>query len=33
MPFAATWMNIKMIILNEVSQKKTNTVEYLINLL
>ena len=24
MPFAATWMNLEMIILSEVSQTKTN---------
>ena len=26
MPFAATWMDLEMIILNEVSQTKTNTI-------
>ena len=26
MPFAATWMNLEMIILNEVSQIKTNII-------
>ena len=26
MPFAATWMDIEMIILSEVSQKNTNTI-------
>ena len=26
MPFAATWMDLEMIILSEVSQKKTNTI-------
>ena len=25
MPFAATWMNLKIVIINEVRQKKTNT--------
>ena len=28
MPFAATWMDLEIIILSEVSQKKTNTVWY-----
>ena len=26
MPFAATWMDLEIIILSEVSQKKTNTI-------
>ena len=26
MPFAATWMNLKMIMLSEISQKKTNII-------
>ena len=26
MPFAATWMDLEIIILNEVSQTKTNTI-------
>ena len=26
MPFAATWMQLEIIILSEVSQKKTNTI-------
>ena len=26
MPFAATWMQLELIILSEVSQKKTNTI-------
>ena len=26
MPFAATWMELETLILNEVSQKKTNTI-------
>jgi hypothetical protein len=26
MPFAATWMQLEMIILNEVRNKKTNTI-------
>ena len=26
MPFAATWMDLQIIILSEVSQRKTNTV-------
>ena len=30
MPFAATWMDLEIIILNEVSQTKTNTVISLI---
>ena len=28
MPFAATWMDIKIIIPNEVRQRKTNTIRY-----
>ena len=28
MPFAATWMDLEMIILSEVSQTKTNTICY-----
>ena len=28
MPFAATWMQLELIILSEVSQKKTNTIWY-----
>ena len=26
MPFAATWLDLEMIILSEVSQKETNTI-------
>ena len=26
MPFAATWMDLKIITLNEVSQRKANTI-------
>ena len=26
MPFAATWMQVEIIILSEVSQRKTNTI-------
>ena len=26
LPFGATWMELEIIILNEVSQKKTNTI-------
>ena len=26
MPFAATWMDLEMIILSEVRQRKTNTI-------
>ena len=29
MTFAATWMNLEMIILSEVSQKKKNTIYHL----
>ena len=28
MPFAATWMKLEIIILSEVSQTKTNTIQY-----
>ena len=28
MPFAATWMDLKIITLSEVSQRKTNTMCY-----
>ena len=28
MPFAATWMDLDIIILSEVSQRKTNTICY-----
>ena len=28
MPFAATWMDLEMIILREISQTKTNTIGY-----
>ena len=28
MPFAATWVDLEMIILSEVSQKETNTTLY-----
>ena len=28
MPFAATWMELEMIILSEVSQTKTNIIQY-----
>ena len=28
MPFATTWMDLEIIILNEVSQKKTNIIWY-----
>ena len=28
MPFAATWMDLEIIILSEVSQTKTNTIWY-----
>ena len=30
MPFAATWMQLEIIILSKVSQKKTNTILYLL---
>ena len=28
MPFAATWMDLDLIILNEINQKNTNTIRY-----
>ena len=28
MPFVATWRDLQIIILSEVSQKKTNTIQY-----
>ena len=28
MPFAATWMDLEIIILSEVSQTETNTISY-----
>ena len=28
MPFAATWMDLEIIILSEVSRTKTNTIQY-----
>ena len=31
MPFAATWMDLKIIILSEVSQRKTNIIWYRLN--
>ena len=27
-PFTATWMDLEILILSEVSQRKTNTIEY-----
>ena len=32
MPFAATWIDLKIIILSEVSQTKTNDITYMWNL-
>ena len=31
MPFTAIWMDLENIILSEVSQRKTNTVRYYLN--
>ena len=31
MSFAATWMQLDILILSEVSQKKTNTLQYHVN--
>ena len=28
MPFTATWMDIKIIMLSEISQRKTNLIRY-----
>ena len=33
MPFAATWMDLEMVILSEINQKKANIVIYKINIL
>ena len=32
MPFAAAWMELETLIQSEVSQKKTNTIQYYLNL-